>query len=86
MSRNRRIQSLRWVAFRYGFRTLVGWLLLSAVGATGLSRGLASELDPAGLWILMALMFIGRVGPIILGSAAFADSTEGQSQEELAVE
>nr|WP_239056839.1 TrkH family potassium uptake protein [Wenzhouxiangella limi] len=40
---------------------------VSAFGTVGLSRGVTAELDPLGQTALMALMFIGRVGPLALG-------------------
>lgn len=39
----------------------------SAFGTTGLSRGLTPQLDTFGRAIIMAVMFIGRVGPLTLG-------------------
>ncbi|MBM0226864.1 potassium transporter TrkG [Micromonospora sp. ATA51] len=41
----------------------------SAFSTTGLSVGLAPRLPRPGQYILTALMFIGRVGPLTLGSA-----------------
>ncbi|MBM7491058.1 potassium uptake TrkH family protein [Micromonospora luteifusca] len=41
----------------------------SAFSTTGLSTGLASELPAGGQLTLTVLMFIGRVGPLTLGSA-----------------
>ncbi|TNH25865.1 TrkH family potassium uptake protein [Micromonospora orduensis] len=41
----------------------------SAFSTTGLTIGLASELPPSGQVVLTVLMFIGRVGPLTLGSA-----------------
>ncbi|MEO3839735.1 potassium transporter TrkG [Streptomyces sp. B22F1] len=42
---------------------------VSAFGTVGLSAGLTPDLPAAGQLILIALMFIGRVGPITLASA-----------------
>ncbi|RYH11011.1 Ktr system potassium transporter B [Tropicimonas sp. IMCC6043] len=39
----------------------------SAFGTTGLSRGATAELDSVGRFIMIFLMFIGRVGPLTLG-------------------
>ncbi len=39
----------------------------SAFGATGLSRGATGELDTLGRAVIMAMMFIGRVGPLAIG-------------------
>lgn len=41
----------------------------SAFSTTGLSVGVAPQLPRPGQYILTALMFIGRVGPLTLGSA-----------------
>lgn len=42
---------------------------VSAFGTTGLSAGVTPALDDAGRAIIIALMFIGRVGPVVLGAA-----------------
>lgn len=39
----------------------------SAFGTTGLSRGLTPQLDGFGRAVIMAVMFLGRVGPLTLG-------------------
>ncbi len=39
----------------------------SAFGTVGLSRGATGELDGFGRAIIMAIMFIGRVGPLAIG-------------------
>lgn len=43
--------------------------VVSAFSTSGLSVGLAPRLDDAGQAILIALMFLGRVGPLTLGVA-----------------
>jgi trk system potassium uptake protein TrkH len=43
----------------------------SALGTVGLSRGITGSLSNAGKLIIIALMFLGRVGPIVLGMALF---------------
>lgn len=40
---------------------------VSAFGTVGLSRGATGELDTLGRITIMAIMFIGRVGPLTLG-------------------
>jgi Trk-type K+ transport system membrane component len=42
---------------------------VSAFATVGLSTGLTSELPPAGVYILTALMFFGRVGTITMATA-----------------
>jgi trk system potassium uptake protein TrkH len=39
----------------------------SAFGTVGLSRGTTAELDGFGRAVIMAVMFIGRIGPLTLG-------------------
>lgn len=39
----------------------------SAFGTVGLSRGTTGELDAVGRMVIIAVMFIGRVGPLTLG-------------------
>ncbi|MDP9406846.1 MAG: TrkH family potassium uptake protein [Actinomycetota bacterium] len=42
---------------------------VSAFGTVGMSTGITAALPPAGQLVLIVLMFLGRVGPITLGSA-----------------
>jgi trk/ktr system potassium uptake protein len=41
----------------------------SAFGTVGNSTGITPELGPSGQQVLIALMFLGRVGPLTLGTA-----------------
>jgi trk system potassium uptake protein TrkH len=41
----------------------------SALGTVGLSMGITGELTVWGKWIVLAIMFIGRIGPLTLGFA-----------------
>ncbi|MGX7828120.1 TrkH family potassium uptake protein [Actinokineospora sp. 24-640] len=43
--------------------------VVSAFGTVGLSTGITAELPAAGQLVLVALMFLGRLGPITLASA-----------------
>ncbi|MBU0629771.1 MAG: hypothetical protein KKC80_02495 [Candidatus Margulisbacteria bacterium] len=45
--------------------------IISALGNTGLSTGITGSLSTAGKIILIITMFIGRVGPLTIGSAIF---------------
>lgn len=45
---------------------------LSAFGTVGLTNGLTEHAPPAGQWIVIALMFIGRVGPITFAAGLAA--------------
>ncbi|HSV99485.1 MAG TPA: potassium transporter TrkG [Sedimentisphaerales bacterium] len=55
----------------------------SALGTVGLSMGITGELTDLGKWIVTAIMFIGRVGPLTLGFAlmhsACEDTTHAQA-------
>jgi trk system potassium uptake protein len=42
---------------------------VSAFGINGMSTGITTELPPAGRLLLVALMFIGRIGPLTVASA-----------------
>lgn len=57
----------------------------SALGTVGLSRGLTGELQPLGKCVVIALMFIGRVGPITFGLALAAGAHEFRERDDLAV-
>jgi trk system potassium uptake protein TrkH len=41
--------------------------VVSAFGTVGLSRGVTADLDPVGRAAIVAIMFMGRVGPLALG-------------------
>ncbi|MEV0001070.1 potassium transporter TrkG [Micromonospora sp. NPDC050980] len=41
----------------------------SAFSTTGLTVGLTQQLPPSGQYVLIALMYVGRIGPLTLGSA-----------------
>lgn len=43
--------------------------IVSALGTVGLSTGLTTKLTAAGRWIIILLMFIGRLGPVGVGIA-----------------
>ena len=45
----------------------VAFEVASAFGTVGLTRGETGQLDPFGRAVIMAIMFIGRVGPLTLG-------------------
>jgi trk system potassium uptake protein len=48
----------------------------SALGTVGLSTGITGELTDLGKWLLTAIMFIGRVGPLTLGFALMRSACE----------
>lgn len=41
----------------------------SALGTVGLSRGITGDLTVAGKWIIIAMMYVGRIGPLSFGMA-----------------
>jgi len=43
--------------------------VVSALGTVGLSMGVTPTLSPVGKWIIIACMFLGRVGPLIVGAS-----------------
>lgn len=57
----------------------------SALGTVGLSRGMTGELTDVGKVIVIALMFIGRLGPITFGLALFGQSSKLPKHDDLAV-
>lgn len=55
----------------------------SALGTVGLSRGITGDLTPLGKLIVVALMFVGRTGPMTLAIAIFhPDEPDGDGGEE----
>ncbi len=57
----------------------------SALGTVGVSRGLTAHLTPVGKILIIALMFIGRLGPVTFGLALLAGKQEPVEHEDLAV-
>lgn len=51
------LQNFEWMIFE----------AISALGTVGLSMGLTGELNGSGKWVIIALMFIGRVGVVTFG-------------------
>jgi trk system potassium uptake protein TrkH len=45
----------------------VSFEVASAFGTVGLSRGMTGDLDGFGRIVIVAIMFLGRVGPLTLG-------------------
>jgi trk system potassium uptake protein TrkH len=44
----------------------------SALGTVGLSRGITPGLTSIGKGIIIVLMFVGRIGPVVLGMSLLA--------------
>ena len=56
------------VAGHQGFAEII-FEVISAFGTTGLSMGITAELSTAGKLVISAIMFIGRLGPLLMGAA-----------------
>lgn len=59
---------------------------VSAFGTVGLSTGLTGTLTPAGKWVIVVLMFLGRVGPLTLAAALVWRRATGVAQLRYAYE
>jgi trk system potassium uptake protein TrkH len=62
----------------------------SAIGTVGLSRGITGSLNAAGKLIVILLMFIGRVGPVVIGMSFFrvkkhSSELEPAQEEDVAI-
>jgi trk system potassium uptake protein len=51
---------------------------VSAFGTVGLSTGLTPDLSPGGKGMIMVLMFLGRMGPLTILTAASKKNLQGQ--------
>lgn len=58
----------------------------SAIATVGLSRGLTPSLNLAGKWIIILTMYLGRIGPITLGTAVVLKSQKRSENTHLAEE
>ncbi|MGD1856574.1 MAG: TrkH family potassium uptake protein [Leptolyngbyaceae cyanobacterium] len=60
----------------------------SALGTVGLSRGITGDLTLAGKWIIIAMMYVGRIGPLSFGMALLYNRSRSfvkMPEEDLAV-
>ena len=60
--------------------------MVSAAATVGLSRGLTGMLPAAGKWIVIITMYLGRIGPITLGTAVVAAAQRRTDKTSLAAE
>lgn len=60
--------------------------LTSAVGTVGLTRGLTPNLNLPGKWIVIFTMYLGRIGPLTLGTAVVARAQRRPEKARLAEE
>ncbi|MCG8566509.1 MAG: hypothetical protein MI747_15650, partial [Desulfobacterales bacterium] len=56
------------VAGHQGFAEII-FEVISAFGTTGLSMGITSDLSTTGKLVISAIMFTGRLGPLLMGAA-----------------
>ncbi|MEM6519331.1 MAG: potassium transporter TrkG [Cyanobacteria bacterium P01_C01_bin.70] len=54
----------------------------SALGTVGLSRGITGDLTMLGKWIVIALMFMGRIGALAFGIALFYQKSQASVVQE----
>jgi trk system potassium uptake protein TrkH len=54
--------------------------IVSALGTVGLSAGITADLSGLGKWLLVVLMFLGRLGPLTLVVALRPRSTGGEAK------
>lgn len=64
----------------------IAYEVTSALGTVGLSRNLTPKLSAAGRWIIILTMFLGRIGPLTLGSAVISHSQKRPENTHLAEE
>jgi len=50
----------------------------SAFGTVGLSMGATTALNPFGKWVIIILMYVGRIGPVTLALAVAENRTKGE--------
>lgn len=60
--------------------------ITSAAATVGLSRGLTGELNLVGKWIVIVTMFLGRIGPMTLGTAVLSKAQKQSEHMHLAEE
>lgn len=58
----------------------------SAIATVGLSRGLTSSLNLAGKWLIIITMYLGRIGPLTLGTAVIVRTQKRLGASHLAEE
>lgn len=60
--------------------------ITSAVGTVGLTRGITSALPTAGKWMVIVTMYLGRIGPVTLGTALVMKNMVQPEKQHLAEE
>jgi trk system potassium uptake protein TrkH len=60
--------------------------ITSAVGTVGLTRGLTPNLNTIGKWLVIVTMYLGRIGPLTLGTAVVVRAQKRSDKAYLAKE
>lgn len=60
--------------------------ITSAIATVGLTRGLTPNLTTAGRWIVIVTMYLGRIGPLTLGTAVVVKAQRKSENTRLAAE
>lgn len=60
--------------------------ITSAVGTVGLTRGITPGLPAVGKWIVIVTMYLGRIGPVTLGTALVMKNLVQPQRQHLAEE
>ena len=50
--------------------------VVSALSTVGLSMGITTKLSDGGLCVLMGLMFVGRVGPLVIAASLIGERSQ----------
>ncbi|MDO4308568.1 MAG: potassium transporter TrkG [Eubacteriales bacterium] len=60
--------------------------ITSAIATVGLTRGITPDLPTAGRWIVIVTMYLGRIGPLTLGTAVVVRAQRRSQNTRLAAE
>lgn len=60
--------------------------IASAIATVGLTRGLTPDLTSVGKWIVIVTMYLGRIGPLTLGTAVVVRAQKKTENTQLAAE
>lgn len=71
------------IAPQFGL-TDIFYEMTSAIATVGLSRGLTAKLPTAAKWVVILTMYLGRIGPVTLGTAVMVRQQKRSSGASLA--
>lgn len=60
--------------------------IISAIATVGLTRGLTPNLNTVGRWLVIVTMYLGRIGPLTLGTAVVVRAQRRSENIRLAAE